>query len=32
MEKSLIPFIAGDLIKIAGASAFTKAVMPKEPF
>ncbi len=32
LAMGLIPFIAGDLIKIAGASAFTKAVMPKEPF
>lgn len=32
MVMGLIPFIVGDFIKIAGASVFTKAVMPKESF
>lgn len=32
MVMGLIPFIVGDFIKIAGASIFTKAVMPKESF
>jgi biotin transport system substrate-specific component len=32
LAMGLIPFIVGDLIKVAGASAFTKVIMPKEPF
>jgi len=32
MVMGLIPFIVGDFIKIAGASVFTKAFMPKESF
>jgi biotin transport system substrate-specific component len=32
LAMGLIPFIIGDLVKIAGASAFTKAIMPKEDF
>lgn len=30
LAMGLIPFVVGDLVKIMGASAFTKAVMPKE--
>ncbi len=32
LAMGLIPFIVGDFIKIAGASVFTKAVMPKKSF
>lgn len=32
LAMGLIPFIIGDLVKIVGASAFTKVIMPKEPF
>lgn len=28
----VLPFLAGDLVKIGGAAALTKAVTPKEPF
>ncbi|MBP2045645.1 biotin transporter BioY [Methanobacterium aggregans] len=32
MVMGLLPFLAGDLVKIGGAAAFAKAVTPKEPF
>ncbi len=28
----LLPFVIGDIIKIGGAAALAKAVVPKEPF
>jgi biotin transport system substrate-specific component len=32
LAMGLLPFIVGDVIKIGGAAAFSKAVTPKEPF
>ena len=32
MAMGLVPFLVGDIIKIVGASAFTKAALPKEEF
>jgi biotin transport system substrate-specific component len=32
LAMGLIPFLVGDIIKIGGAAAFTKAVTPKKPF
>lgn len=32
LAMGLLPFVVGDLIKIVGASAFTKVIVPKEEF
>lgn len=32
LTMGLLPFVVGDVLKIIGASAFTKAVLPKEEF